>query len=152
MSETKAKDELPDLSGETRSKETNSQLEINSWDDLFRVMCVIRGIDPNQVQSMSKFSNFDNEDERSYFPNQITSVAVAQLRLFGESFYRGDDWNEYELTADVLAVGFMGYKGFKSEQYKDITSGQPNLDKLQGLPEETQKGILSGILNRGKGE
>lgn len=152
MSETKAKDELPDLSGETKSKETNSQLEINSWDDLFRVMCVIRGIDPNQVQSMSKFSNFDNEDERSYFPNQITSVAVAQLRLFGESFYRGDDWNEYELTADVLAVGFMGYKGFKSEQYKDITSGQPNLDKLQGLPEETQKGILSGILNRGKGE
>lgn len=152
MSETKAKDELPDLSGETRSKETNSQLEINSWDDLFRVMCVIRGIDPNQVQSMSKFSNFDNEDERSYFPNQITSVAIAQLRLFGEAFYRGDDWNEYELTADVLAVGFMGYKGFKSEQYKDITSGQPNLDKLQGLPEETQKGILSGILNRGKGE
>lgn len=137
---------------ETKAKETNSQLEINSWDDLFRVMCVIRGIDPNQVQSMSKFSNFDNEDERSYFPNQITSVAVAQLRLFGESFYRGDDWNEYELTADVLAVGFMGYKGFKSEQYKDITSGQPNLDKLQGLPEETQKGILSGILNRGKGE
>jgi len=46
----------------------------------------------------------------------------------------------------------MGFKGFKSEQYKDITSGQPNLDKLQGLPEETKKGILSGIFSRGSKE
>ena len=124
-------------------------LKIESWEDVFRAMCVIRGIDPNQVQAMAKFSDFDNNDERSYYPNQLTSIAIAQLRMFGESFYMGDEWNEYELVADYLAIGFMGYKGFKSEQYKDITSGQPNLDKLQGLPEETRKGILSGIFNRG---
>lgn len=124
-------------------------LKIESWEDLFRALCIVRGVDPDQVQSMAKFSDFDNQDERSYYPNQITSVAVAQLRIFGEAFYKDEDWNEYELVADFLAVGFMGYKGFKSEQYKDITSGQPNLDKLQGLPEETKKGILSGIFNRG---
>ena len=124
-------------------------LKIESWEDLFRALCIVRGVDPDQVQSMAKFSDFDNQDERAYYPNQITSVAVAQLRIFGEAFYKGEDWNEYELVADFLAVGFMGYKGFKSEQYKDITSGQPNLDKLQGLPEETKKGILSGIFNRG---
>ncbi|GAH54916.1 unnamed protein product, partial [marine sediment metagenome] len=50
------------------------------------------------------------------------------------------------------SIGFMGYKGFKSEQYKDITSGQPNLDKLQGLPEETKQGILAGLFGRGKTE
>jgi len=124
-------------------------LKIESWEDLFRALCIVRGVDPDQVQSMAKFSDFDNQDERSYYPIQITSVAVAQLRIFGEAFYKDEDWNEYELVADFLAVGFMGYKGFKSEQYKDITSGQPNLDKLQGLPEETKKGILSGIFNRG---
>ena len=124
-------------------------LKIESWEDLFRALCIVRGVDPDQVQSMAKFSDFDNQDERSYYPNQITSVAIAQLRIFGEAFYKDEDWNEYELVADFLAVGFMGYKGFKSEQYKDITSGQPNLDKLQGLPEETKKGILSGIFNRG---
>ena len=128
---------------------TKPQLKIESWEDLFRAMCIVRGVDPDQVQSMAKFSDFDNQDERSYYPNQITSVAVAQLRIFGEAFYMGEEWNEYELVADFLAVGFMGYKGFKSEQYKDITSGQPNLDKLQGLPEETKKGILSGIFDRG---
>lgn len=149
MSETKEKSDVPDLSGETKQVEKPPSLKIESWDDIFRAMCVIRGIDPNQVQSMAKFSDFDNEDERSYYPNQLTSIAIAQLRMYGESFYKGDDWNEYELIADYLAVGFMGYKGFKSEQYKDITSGQPNLDKLQGLPEETRKGILSGIFNRG---
>jgi len=127
-------------------------LKIESWEDLFRAMCIVRGIDPNQVQSMAKFSDFDNQDERSYYPNQLTSLAVAQLRMFGEAFYKGEQWNEYELVADLLAVGYMGYKGFKSDQYKDITSGQPNLDKLRGLPEETQKGILSGIFGRSSKE
>jgi hypothetical protein len=131
---------------------TETDLQINSWEDLFRVMCIARGIDPDQVQSQTKFSNLDNNDERSYFPTQLTSVAISQLRMIGEALYKGSDWNEYELAADFLAVGFMGYKGFKSEQQKDIWSGQPNLDKLKGLPEETQKGILSGIFNRGKTE
>lgn len=129
-----------------------AKLKIETWEDLFRALCIVRGVDPDQVQAMAKFSDFDNADERSYFPTQITSVAVAQLRMFGESLYKGEEWNEYELAADLLAVGFMGYKGFKSEQYKDITSGQPNLDKLQGLPEETRQGLLSGLLRRGKTE
>ncbi len=133
-------------------EEPESQLKIESWEDVFRAMCISRGIDPNQVQAMAKFSNFDNNDERSYYPTQLTSLAISQLRMYGKSNYKDDNWNEYDLTADILAVGYMGYKGFKSEQYKDITSGQPNLDKLQGLPEETQKGILSGLFNRGKTE
>lgn len=133
------------------TKGAESQLKIESWDELFRAMCIIRGIDPNQVQSMAKFSNFDNNDERSYYPTQYTSVAISQLRMLGEALYRGKEWNEYELAADILAVGFMGFKGFKSEQYTTITSGQPNLDKLQGLPEETKKGILAGLFG-GKSE
>ena len=136
----------------TENTETKTFLSIESEDDLFRIMCIAKGIDPNQVQSMAKFSNFDNNDERSYYPNKLTSVAIAQLRIYGEAFYKGHTWNEYSLIADFLSIGFMGYKGFKSEQYKDITSGQPNLDKLKGIPEEVQKGILSGLFNRGKTE
>jgi len=129
-----------------------SPLKIDSWDELYNAMCIIRGIDPNQMQSMAKFSNFDNADERSYYPTQYTSVAISQLRMFGKALYRGSKWNEYDLAADILAVGFMGFKGFKSEQYKDITSGQPNLDKLHGLPEETKKGILAGLFGKGRSE
>jgi hypothetical protein len=132
--------------------EKKPMLNIENTQDLFEIMCVIRGIDPKQVQAMAKFTNFDNTDERSYYPTQLTAIAIAQLRMYGDAFYRGEDWNEYHLCAELLGEGFMGYKGFKSEQYKDITSGQPNLDKLQGLPEETKKGILSGIFGRGKTE
>jgi hypothetical protein len=125
--------------------ESLSGLKIESWDDVFRVMCIIKGVDPSQIQSMAKFTDFDNNDERSYYANQYTSVAIAQLRAYGKALYFGHDWDEYTILADFLSVGFMGFKGFKSEQYKDITSGQPNLEKIKGLPEETQKGILSGI-------
>lgn len=113
---------------------------------------MVRGIDPSQVQGMAKFMNPESVDETSYYATQRTAVSIAQLRLYGEAFYKGEEWNEYEFTADILGIGFKGFKGFKSEQYKDITSGQPNLDKLHGLPEEAKKGILSGIFSRGKSE
>ena len=127
-------------------------ISIKNPQDLFEWMSVALGRDPKAIQSMAKFMNIDSHDETSYFPNQLTSLAIAQLRGYGKAHYFNDDWNEYDVLADCIAIGFMGYKGFKSEQYKDITSGQPNLDKLQGLPEETKPGILSGIFGRGKTE
>jgi len=132
-------------------------ISIKTPQDLFEWVSVALGRDPKQIQSMAKFMDIDSHDETSYFPNQLTSLAIAQLRGYGKAHYpetyvSPDDWNEYDVIADCIAIGFKGYKGFKSEQYKDITSGQPNLDKLQGLPEETKKGILSGIFNRRKTE
>jgi len=119
---------------------------------IFEILCMVRGIDPSQVQGMARFMDPESVDQTTYYPTQRTSVAIAQLRLYGESFYKGEKWNEYELAADLIGIGFKGLKGFKSEQYKDITSGQINLDKLQGLPEETKKGVLSGIFGRSKSE
>lgn len=116
----------------------------------FDIMCIIKGIDPNQVQGMAKFMNLDNNDERSYYPTQHTSISIAQLRMYGEAFYKGDEWNEYEAIADFLSIGFMGFKGFKSGQWKDIASGQPNLADIQTLPETLQQGVIQGIFNRGK--
>ena len=147
MSETPKEAETPKEEG----------ISIETPQDLFEWMSVALGRDPKAIQSMAKYMDLDSNDERSYFPNQLTSLAIAQLRGYGKAHYpetyvSPDDWNEYDVIADVIAVGFMGYKGFKSEQYKDITSGQPNLDKLQGLPEETKQGILSGIFGRGKKE
>ena len=124
-------------------------ISIKNPQDLFEWMSVALGRDPKAIQSMAKYMDLDSNDERSYFPNQLTSLAIAQLRGYGKAHYPNADWNEYDILADVISIGFMGYKGFKSEQYKDITSGQPNLDKLQGLPEETKQGILAGLFRRG---
>ena len=119
---------------------------------VFELLCMTRGIDPSQVQGMAKFMNAESVDETTYYTTQRTAVSIAQLRLYSESFYKGEEWNEYEFAADILGTSFKGFKGFKSVQYTDITSGQPNLDKLKGLPEETKHGVLSGILGRGKSE
>ncbi len=148
MSETETAPTSPELPEETKEK----GFSIKTPQDLFEWMSVALGRDPQAIQSMAKFMDIESHDETSYFPNQVTSLAMAQLRGYGKTHYPKDTWNEYDVIADCIAVGFKGYKGFKSEQYKDITSGQPNLDKLQGLPEETKKGILSGILGRGKTE
>lgn len=135
--------------------EEEEGISIKTPQDLLEWMSVALGKDPSQIQSMAKFMDIESHDETSYFPTQLTSLAIAQLRSYGKAHYpksyiSPDDWNEYDVIADCIAVGFKGFKGFKSEQYKDITSGQPNLDKLQGLPEETKKGILSGLFGRGK--
>jgi len=119
---------------------------------IFELLCMARGIDPSQVQGMAKFMDPESVDETTYYATQRTAVSIAQLRLYGEAFYKGDEWNEYELAADILGTGFKGFKGFKSTQYKDITSGVPNLENLQGLPEDTKQGILSGVFGRGKKE
>ena len=125
----------------------SSKLKIETWDDAFRAICIAKGIDPQQVQAMAKFSNFDNNDERSYYPTQHTALAIAQLRMYGVALYGNNaNWDPYTAVADFLSIAYMGYKGFKSDQYKDITSGQPNLEKLKGVPEEAAQGILSGLL------
>jgi len=127
-----------------------NKLKIENAQDLFEIMSVLRGVDPKQIQSMARFMDVESVDETTYYPNQLTSIAMAQLRMYGKAFYKGEEWNEYELCANLLGIGFKGFKGFKSGQYVDITSGQPNLDKLQGLPDETKQGLLSGLLKRGK--
>ena len=147
--------EEPEEAEETKEAEEEPLFDVSTPEGrkaIFEIMCIAKGIDPNQVQGMAKFTNPDNNDERSYYPTQHTALAIAQLRMFGRAFYKKDEWNEYESIADLLSIGYMGYKGFKSEQYKDITSGQPNLDKLQGLPEATKSGVLSGLLGRRKTE
>lgn len=138
----------------TESKESTeikeSPLKIKSWDEMFRARCVLMGIDPNQVQGMAKFMDADKVDETTFYPNQLTSLAVAQLRLYGQAFYRNQDWNEYDLAANLIGQGFKGLKGFKSNQWVEATSGQQNLEKLQGLSDETKKGVLANMFNRGK--
>ena len=144
-----------DLSGEPETPSKKAPLiDITTEEGrttLFEMRCIAMGVDPKGVQSLAKFSDFDKIDEGTYYPNQITSVAIAQLRMYGEGLYKKPQ-NPFSKVADFLGDGFKGYKGFKSNQYVEITSGQQNLDKLQGMPEDVKKSVLSGLLNRGKSE
>lgn len=126
--------------------------KIESLDDLRNVLVIAKGGDPNAIQAITKFMDFDSPAERSYFPDKTVTLCVGQLEGFGKVFYPKDTWDPFSLVADVLSVCFMGYKGFKSEQFVDMTRQTPNLDALQTSSEETKQGLISRMLGRGKGE
>jgi hypothetical protein len=126
--------------------------KIETMDDIRRILTIAQGGNPDAIQAVTDFMNLRSHIERSYFPDKITTLCIGQLEGFGEIFFPTDAWDPFRLISKCLAIAYMPYKGFKSNQFVEITSGQPNLDKLQGLPEETKKGILSGIFGRGKTE
>lgn len=97
---------------------------------------------------MPEFVDVNSLTQGSNFPNILTATAVGQLNAFGEIFYKGSSSNGYTLLASKLSEGYMGLKGFKSNQVVDITRQVPNLSNLETVQQEAQKGFFSRILNR----
>lgn len=124
--------------------------EINSLDDLQKMMVIAKGGDPNAIQAITKFMDFQSNAERSYFPDKTLTLCVGQLNGFGKLFYPDEEWDPFSLVGDILSITFMGYKGFKSNQFVDMTRQTPNLDALQTTGEETKQGVIARILGRGK--
>jgi len=126
--------------------------EIKTIDDLQKMMVIAKGGDPNAIQAITKFMDFQSNAERSYFPDKTITLCTAQLSGYGKVFFPTDDWNPFSLVADVIAVHFMGYKGYKSNQFVDMTRQTTNLDALQTSSEETKQSVIARILGRGKTE
>ena len=126
------------------------KLEIKNMDDLWRVITIAKGGNPNAQQALEKFIDLESDEERSYFPDKITSLAVSQNLLYGKSLFPKRPVNAFTLFAGCLAKGFMGYKGFKSNQWVDITRQTHNLDALQSIPNESKQSLASRILGRGR--
>ena len=128
------------------------QFKIESLDDLRKVLVIAKGGDPDAIQAITKFMDFDSNAERSYFPDKIVTLCVGQLSGYGKVYFPNDIWDPFTLVGDSLAVAFMGFKGFKSAQFVDMTRQTPNLDALQTSSEETKQGVINRILGRGKTE
>jgi len=126
--------------------------EIKNMKDLMEVMTIARGGNPFAQQALEKFIDLDSPEERSYFPDKITSLAVAQNLMYSQGLFPHRKINAFSIFASSLSKGFMGYKGFKSNQWVDITRQTTNLDALRTLPPETQKTALDSILRRVKTE
>lgn len=135
--------------GETETKTT---FVIESLDDLKRVLTIARGGDPDAIQAIASFMDFNSNIERSYFPDRNISICVAQLMGYGKTYFSDESWDPFTMIADCLSVGFMPYKGFKSNQFVDMTRQTPNLSELQTTLEGDRQGILSRLLRRGSTE
>ena len=143
----------PEIEPEVKPEpETGLQLKIETLDDLKRILVIARGGDPDAIQAVANFMNLKSNIERSYFPDKTTSVCIGQLTGYGRVFFPLDDWNPFDLVADCLAVSFMPYKGFKSNQFVDMTRQTPTLADLKDVSETAQRGIMDRILRRGSEE
>lgn len=140
------------MTTETIDTETKPIFQIESIDDLKRVLIVAKGGDPDAVQAIANFMDLKSDTERSYFPDKITTIAIGQLKGYGRLYYPNDEWNPFELVGDSLSVSFMAYKGFKSNQFVDMTRQTPNLDALKDSPQEVKQGIVARLFGRGKTE
>lgn len=126
--------------------------EIENMDDFKRVLTIARGGDPDAIQAITNFMDLKSNIERSYFPDKITTLCIGQLTGFGRTYFPKEEWDPFNLVADSLAVAFMPYKGFKSNQFVDMTRQTPNLDALTTTSEDTKQGFIARVLGRGKGE
>lgn len=132
--------------------ETGVGFTINTMEDFRRILVIAKGGDPDAIQAITKFMDFQSNAERSYLPDKAITLCVGQLNGFGKVFFSSDDWNPFTLVADAISISFMGYKGFKSNQFVDMTRQTPNLDALTSSPDEIKQGMISRILGRGKSE
>lgn len=123
--------------------------KIESLKDLQNMLTIARGGDPDAIQAVAQFMNMRSNIERSYFPEKIISIVVAQLTGYGKTFFPKESWDPFSMIADCLSIGFMPYKGFKSNQFVDMTRQTPNLDALQTPSEEVKQGIISRIFRSG---
>lgn len=131
---------------------TPPAFKIESLDDLKRILTIAKGGDPDAIQAITNFMDFKSNVERSYFPTTAISLCVAQQIGYGKTYFPNDGWDPFTLIADCLSIGFMPYKGFKSNQFVDMTRQTPNLDALTTSSEEVKQGFISRILGRGKEE
>lgn len=145
VTETAEEDEQPE-------QEPQPGFKIESLDDMRRVLTIARGGDPDAIQAISNFMDLKSNIERSYFPDRKTTICIGQLTGLGKVYYPDDDWNPFGLVADVLAVAYMPYKGFKSNQFVDMTRQTPSLADLQTVGEQSSRGVMDRILGRGKEE
>ena len=132
--------------------ETKPIFTIESIDDLRKVLVIAKGGDPDAIQAITKFMDFNSIAERSYFPDKTITLCTAQLSGYGKVYFPNDEWNPFTLVSDVIATHFMGYKGNKSNQFVDMTRQTPNLADIQGKDEVVKQGYVNRILGRGKTE
>jgi len=125
-----------------------SALKIETQEDLWRVMTIARGGNPDAIQAVSEFMNFKSTAERSFFPDHLTTMCTAQLRGFGKAFFPNKENNPFAEVAELIEIHYMAYKGEKSKQFVQMTQYTTNLSDLESAKEDTQQGILDRIKGR----
>ena len=128
-----------------------SKIEINTLEDVGRVISFAKGINPDTQQTLNEFLKFDNNIERTNLPKREDVRRTIYADYASRVLYPNDPDNPFAKFVDAQSIAFMGYKGGKSIQFVDLMRKQPNLSALQSIPEENRS-IVNRVLGRDKTE
>ncbi len=126
------------------------KLKIENFDDLRDMMIIAKGGDPKAQQTINDFINFANNTERSNFPNTKTVLCIAQLNGYSKLYYPDNPDNPFAIVAESLEISFMAKKGWKANQFVEMTKQTPSIPDLVTIGEAKQRGIGERLLGRGK--
>jgi len=158
LSETKAKEEtnLEELAkSETelaKSKtEEGASFEIETLDDLQRVLIMAQGGNPDAQQTLNDFLRFGDNIERTNLPKREDVQRMIYADYAGKTLYPHLDDDPFSKFADSMATSFMAKGGDKSKQFVELMKQTPSLSDLQTIQEQPQS-IMDRLLRRGKEE
>jgi hypothetical protein len=129
-----------------------SDLEINTLEDIGRVVSFAKGINPDTQQTLNEFLKFDNNIERTTLPKRQDVKRMIYADYAGRVLYPDTPDNPFTRFAEAQSIAFMAYKGNKSEQFVQLMQQTPNLTALQSLPSEQKQGFVNKILGRSETE
>lgn len=118
------------------------EFEINTIQDLYRLMTVAKGGNPEAQQTLNDFLRFDSSIERSNLPNRKMVQLTSYAQYASKHFYQGKPGNPWDVLVVVITETSMGYKSEKSKQFVEMMKKAPDLSAL------TQEPKKQGLLGR----
>lgn len=128
---------------------TMDGFKIETKEDLFEIMSILRGDNPKAQQTVSDFIDFTNKIMRT---NLGTRKDVQML-----SFY--DYWgkvltglgfpnNGFSIAANSISVAFMAKGGWLSNLFVELLKQTPSVVDLQTVNEANQQGFIDKYIRR----
>lgn len=124
--------------------------EINNIDDLYRVMTMAQGGNPDAQQTLNDFLKFNNNIERTNLPTRRDVHTVSFLDVVGKSFFPEWEDNPFSVLADSIAIAFMAKGGDKSKQFVELMKQTPSLSDLQSVQDPIERSWRERIFGSGE--
>lgn len=122
--------------GESKPEVKPPALNLKSWEDLYNLITIAKGGNPQAQQTLNNFLNFRDNVERSNFPTVNQVRMAAYLKMASKVLYDDTAKNPFRIAYESLSSAFMALKSKKSDQFVDMTRQTPAVAELTTEPEK----------------
>ena len=131
---------------------TPSGFELETLDDLRKILVMAKGGDPNAQHTLNEFLKFNSNIERTNLPTRLDVQRVIFADYAGKTLYPDLEDDPFSKLANSISIAFMAKGGDKSKQFVELMKQTPSLSELQTLSDSSQRGLVDRVLRRGKKE